>query len=93
MPVETYLDSIVRPLLSTPDKLSIVKTQDERGVLLTVDVDRTDMGRVIGKEGSIANAIRAVVRSYGMIKDARVSVKINEPVYKPYRKTEDAPAY
>jgi predicted RNA-binding protein Jag len=50
------------------------------GVLLTLDVNREDMGKIIGKDGGTAKALRIILRVVGMKHNARVNLKINEPV-------------
>lgn len=77
--MDSYLDSIVRPLLSKPESLKIVKTTDALGVLLTMDVDKEDMGHLIGKEGQNILSIRKIIGMYGMRNNAKISIKINEP--------------
>lgn len=79
MTPEKYLETLLLPLLAVPDRLTITRTDDERGVLLQVDVDRSDMGAVIGKEGETAKAIRLLTRIAGLRMGARPSVKFNEP--------------
>ena len=74
-----YLDAIIRGLVDTPDAVNINKTVDERGVLLTLDVDPADMGKVIGKGGDTAKAIRTLLRIFGMKNNSRINLKINEP--------------
>ena len=49
------------------------------GVLLTLLVHKDDMGKVIGRSGATAKAIRTVLRVVGMKNDARVNLKIEEP--------------
>jgi len=73
-----YLTSIVSPLLSKPEDLQIKHTVDEKGVLLMLSAHKDDMGRVIGKAGVTANSIRTLMRQFGVLKQAHVSVKINE---------------
>ena len=48
-------------------------------VLLTLVVDRDDMGKIIGRQGNTAKAIRTLLRVVGMKNNARVNLKINEP--------------
>jgi hypothetical protein len=50
------------------------------GVLMTLDVNPVDMGKIIGREGNTAKAIRTLLRVVGMKNNARVNLKINEPV-------------
>jgi hypothetical protein len=49
------------------------------GVLMTLDVNKDDMGKIIGREGNTAKAIRTLLRVVGMKNNSRVNLKINEP--------------
>ena len=49
------------------------------GVLLTLKVAQSDMGKIIGRAGNTAKAIRTLLRVVGMKNDARVNLKIDEP--------------
>ena len=80
MDIANYFKLIVSPLLRHPDELKVVTTQDAMGVLLTVDVNKDDMGIIVGKGGETAKALRHLVRIAGTVHDARVRVKISEPV-------------
>ncbi|MEY3784336.1 MAG: hypothetical protein RLZZ230_658 [Candidatus Parcubacteria bacterium] len=74
-----FLDSLVRALVDHPESVGINRTVDEMGVLLTLDVHADDMGKIIGRSGNTAKAIRTLLRVVGMKHDARVNLKINEP--------------
>ena len=74
-----FLESLVKSLVDHPDTVSINRTVDEMGVLLTLDVHAEDMGKIIGRSGNTAKAIRTLLRVVGMKNDARVNLKINEP--------------
>ena len=74
-----FLEYVIKGLVDNPDKVQIVRTVDEMGVLLTLTVDPIDMGKVIGRSGNTAKAIRTLLRVVGMKKNARVNLKINEP--------------
>ncbi|MEQ1500427.1 MAG: KH domain-containing protein [Parcubacteria group bacterium] len=75
-----FLDFVVKSLVEKPEDVKIVRTVDEMGVLMTLDVNRADMGKIIGREGNTAKAIRTLLRVVGMKNNARVNLKINEPV-------------
>lgn len=79
MEITEYLASVVRPMLKHPDSLSINKSLDSLGVLLSVTAHKEDMGMLIGKKGETAKCIRHIVRVVGMAGNARVSVKIEDP--------------
>ncbi|MCA9363065.1 KH domain-containing protein [Candidatus Kaiserbacteria bacterium] len=74
-----FLENLVKALVDNPDAVSINRTVDEMGVLLTLDVHADDMGKIIGRSGNTAKAIRTLLRVVGMKNDARVNLKINEP--------------
>jgi uncharacterized protein len=74
-----FLEHVVKSLVDNPDDVKINRTVDEMGVLLTLDVNPEDMGKVIGRSGNTAKAIRTLLRVVGMKNNARVNLKINEP--------------
>lgn len=76
---QEFLEYIVKGIVDNKDDVSVVKTVDDIGVLLTLDVNPEDMGQVIGRQGQTAQSIRTLVRVCGMKSGARVNVKINEP--------------
>lgn len=75
-----FLEYVITSLVDSPDQVVITRTVDEMGVLLTLTVSADDMGKIIGKDGNIAKAIRTLLRVVGMKHNARVNLKINEPV-------------
>ena len=76
---QQFLETVVKSLVDHPDNVKIDRTVDEMGVLLTLDVHAEDMGKIIGRSGNTAKAIRTLLRVVGMKHDARVNLKINEP--------------
>lgn len=72
-----YLESIIKPLILK--ELDIEKIVDDRGILLIVKVEKEDIGRIIGKQGETARAIRRLIRQFGMANDQHIAVKIYEP--------------
>jgi predicted RNA-binding protein YlqC (UPF0109 family) len=74
-----FLDFVVRGLVDNPESVKIKRTVDEMGVLLTLEVNTLDMGKIIGRSGNTAKAIRTLLRVVGMKNNARVNLKINEP--------------
>jgi len=76
---QEFLEFVVKGLVEHPDDVKIGRTVDEMGVLLTLDLNAEDMGKVIGRSGNTANAIRTLLRVVGMKHNARVNLKINEP--------------
>ncbi len=74
-----FLEYVVKALVTHPDDIKIKRTVDEMGVLMTLDVHPDDMGKVIGRSGNTAKAIRILLRVVGMKNNARINLKINEP--------------
>lgn len=76
---QQFLETLVKALVDHPEAVKTNRTVDEMGVLLTLDVHAEDMGKIIGRSGNTAKAIRTLLRVVGMKHDARVNLKINEP--------------
>ena len=76
---QEFLDFVIRGLVDHPESVKITRTVDEMGVLLSLDVHSDDMGKIIGRSGNTAKAIRILLRVVGMKNNARVNLKINEP--------------
>lgn len=74
-----FLEYVIKALVDHPNDVKIKRTVDEMGVLMTLDVHPDDMGKVIGRSGNTAKAIRILLRVVGMKNNARVNLKINEP--------------
>jgi len=64
--VRDLLEYIARELVDDPDAVRVEETEDPRGVVLTLRVAPDDMGKVIGRGGRTARAIRTVVKAGGL---------------------------
>ena len=73
---QQFVEYIVKTLVNNPDKVSVERTIDEKGVLLELSVDPEDVGRVIGRRGVTAQSIRTLLRALGTKNDARYNLKI-----------------
>ena len=73
---QQFVEYIVKTLVNNPDKVSVDRKIDEKGVLLSLSVDPEDVGRVIGKRGATAQSIRTLLRALGTKNDARYNLKI-----------------
>ncbi|MEK7155427.1 MAG: KH domain-containing protein [Patescibacteria group bacterium] len=76
---QIFLEYVVKALVDNPDSVVVKRTVDEMGVLLTMSVHKDDMGKIIGRSGATAKAIRTILRVVGMKNEARVNLKIEEP--------------
>ena len=73
---QQFVEYIVKTLVNNPDKVSIDRTIDEKGVLLSLEVDPEDVGRIIGRRGATAQSVRTLLRALGTKNDARYNLKI-----------------
>ena len=73
---QQFVEYIVKSVAGNPDAVVVERTVDERGVLLELTVAPEDLGRVIGKRGSGAQALRTLLRALGTKNDARYNLKI-----------------
>lgn len=79
METEVYfLDFVVRGLVEYPGDVHIDKSIDEKGVLLELTVNPADLGRVIGKRGANAQAVRTLLRALGSKNNAHYNLKIKD---------------
>jgi uncharacterized protein len=67
---------IVKELVDFPDDVQIEEVEDDQGVVLELTVHPDDVGKVIGKRGRTAKALRALVRAAGALEDEDVTVEI-----------------
>ena len=87
-----FVEVVVKALVDNPDQVVIDRSVDERGVLLELTVAPEDMGKVIGKAGSTAKAIRTLLRVLGAKSDARFNLKIIEPEGSIHDNTNSEPS-
>lgn len=76
---QEFLSFVVKSLVDNPNDVKIDRKVDEMGVLLTLSINPADMGKIIGRQGNTAKAIRTLLRVIGMKNNSRVNLKINEP--------------
>lgn len=73
---QQFVEYIVKSLVGNPDDVTVERTIDEKGVLLSLTVNPEDLGRVIGKRGVTAQSLRTLLRALGTKNDARYNLKI-----------------
>ncbi|MFN7088463.1 MAG: KH domain-containing protein [Candidatus Paceibacteria bacterium] len=76
---QEFLEYVVKSIVDYPEDVKVDRKVDEMGVLLTLKVNRDDMGKVVGRNGSTAKSIRTLLRIVGVKNNARVNLKIEEP--------------
>lgn len=87
---QQFVEYIVKTLVNNPDKVSVERIVDEKGVLLSLEVDPEDVGRIIGRRGATAQSIRTLLRALGTKNDARYNLKIvNNDDYVPKERQDN----
>jgi len=76
---QEFVEYVLKTVVDNPDDVHVDRTIDEMGVLLSVNVNPDDMGKVIGKAGATAKSLRTLLRVLGSHNDERVNLKIVEP--------------
>lgn len=76
---QEFLEQVVKAIVNKPELVKVDRTVDELGVLLTLHVDPSDMGYVIGRRGQMAQALRILLKGVGAKANARINMKIFEP--------------
>ncbi len=74
--MKELLESIAKALVDYPDEVSVNEVEGEKSLILELKVSKEEMGKVIGKQGRIAKAIRTVVKAAAVKEDKRVVVEI-----------------
>jgi len=73
--VKDSLLTIINSLVSDESQVSINQIDGEKSVIFEVKVAESDMGKVIGKEGRIAKAIRTIMKALGAKEDKKVTIE------------------
>lgn len=76
---EQFVLDTIKAIVNNPNDVKTTRTIDERGVLISLDVNPADMGYVIGRQGQTARSVRTLLKIVGAKNNARVNLKINEP--------------
>ena len=74
--MKEFLEYVARSLVDKPDAVHVEVEEEEDEVSLVLNVDQEDMGRVIGRDGRIANAIRSLLRVMGARDGRHVELEI-----------------
>ena len=74
--MKDLVEYIVKSLVDSPEYVEVNETSGSSVIILEISVGSSDIGKVIGKEGRIANAIRTVVKAAAAKHDKKVTVEI-----------------
>lgn len=72
------IEYIAKNLVDEPQKVEITSVREDNFLKITLRVDQKDMGKVIGKQGRIAKAIRSILKAISLKEDIRVNLEIEE---------------
>lgn len=76
--MKELLEVLAKSLVDSPEKVVVTEKVGEKSIVLELTVAPEDMGRVIGKQGRIAKAIRSVVKAAALKEDKKVIVEIQQ---------------
>ena len=74
--MKELVEVIAKALVDDPNEVVVTETETEKAIVLELRVAQSDMGKVIGKQGRIAKAIRSVVKAAASKEEKRVTVDI-----------------
>ena len=74
--MKELVEVIAKSLVDYPDQVVVTETENEKAIVLELRVAQSDMGKVIGKQGRIAKAIRSVVEAAASKEEKKVIVEI-----------------
>lgn len=73
--MQGMLEVVVKNLVDSPNEVSIIEKKTDKDICYEVRVAKTDMGKVIGRQGRMAKAIRTIVKAIAIKEHKRVSVE------------------
>ena len=76
--MKQLIETIVKPLVDFPEDVHVSVSEEEGRVTYLLSVNKTDMGKVIGKQGRVAKAIRTVVYAAGSSQQKKIFLEISE---------------
>ena len=74
--MKELVEVIAKALVDNPDEVMVTEKEEGRNVIIELHVAQSDMGKVIGKQGRIAKAIRSVVKAASSKDNKKVDVEI-----------------
>ena len=74
-----FVRYFIEQICEHKDKVEVTGEDDEQGCVISVIVDDSDMGRLIGKDGQTISALRTLLRTIGSRGQAKIKLKVLEP--------------
>jgi len=76
--MKQLIETIVKPLVDFPEDVQVNINEEDQRITYYLTVNKTDMGKVIGKQGRVAKAIRTVVYAAGSSQQKKIFLEISE---------------
>ena len=76
--MKQLIETIVSSLVDHPESISIETVEEEEKIIYQLSVHKEDMGKVIGKQGRVAKAIRTVIYAAGSTQQKKIYLEISE---------------
>ena len=76
--MKELVEVLAKSLVDYPEQVTVTETEQDNEILLVLKVASDDMGKVIGKQGRIAKAIRAMVKAAASRTDKKVIVELEQ---------------
>ncbi|RFU63306.1 KH domain-containing protein [Peribacillus glennii] len=76
--MKELIQAIVSPLVEHPEEVRVTSKEEDGRITYTLSVNKEDMGKVIGKQGRVAKAIRTVVYAAGYSQQKKIYLEISE---------------
>ncbi len=74
--MKELVEVIAKSLVDYPEEVVVTETENDRAIVLELHVAQSDMGKVIGKQGRVAKAIRSIVKAAASKEEKKVTVDI-----------------
>jgi hypothetical protein len=74
--VKELIEYIAKAIVDNPEKVKVTEVLGEDGIIIKLEVDPEDRGKVIGKQGHIARAIRTLLRVAALERDIKATLEI-----------------
>jgi predicted RNA-binding protein YlqC (UPF0109 family) len=89
--MKDLIEYMARAIVDYPDEVVVTEEEEEDFIVYRLRVAESDMGKVIGKQGRIANAMRALLKVAAIRKGTRAVLEIGEGITRPSRRAEPEP--
>ncbi|PLT30087.1 KH domain-containing protein [Peribacillus deserti] len=76
--MKELIQTIVKPLVDHPEDVQVTVNEEDEKTIYSLTVNKSDMGKVIGKQGRVAKAIRTVVYAAGSSQHKKIYLEISE---------------